>query len=824
MKRVTGAARTTEVSARERQSEEIAYQAALEGIVLLENRNHALPLRPGRIALYGAGAERTVKGGTGSGEVNERHSISIREGLERNGFEICSQDWLEDYDRAYRAAFDDAEKIKLTELLDINIMDHLPSLPIGREITEEDIAKSGCDTAVYVVARQAGEGADKKLDKGEFDLSQTEIANIRRIASAYQNSILIINAGSYMNLSSIADCGLSALIFYCQQGMQGGRALADILSGKVSPSGKLTDTWAKAYDDIPTGKDFSYLSGDTTQEYYREGIYVGYRYFDTWQIEPRYHFGYGLSYTEFSVEGDAALEGEQIRVTATVKNIGNAGGKEVVQVYVSAPDGGLKKEYQRLVAFAKTEEVKAGNEQCVTLSFSLRDLASYSEERDSYILEKGSYVIRLGNASNQTRPIAVLALDETAIVSRHRNICARETPLEEMTPVVRAVEDDLTKLPVLRVSAASIQTEVIRYDAPENLDDPRVNGILKSLSVREMIELCVGPGFMGLMSSNKVFTPGAVGRTTDRLFKKGLINVNLSDGPAGLRLMKVSATGKKTGRLKFVKGNNLISIMDLMPEWLLSPLRANEKADTIYYQYTTAFPVGTALAQSWNVRLCEEVGKAISREMREYLVTFWLGPAMNIHRNPLCGRNFEYLSEDPLLTGKIAAAIVRGVHSIPGNYATIKHFACNNAEENRNHSNSNVNERALREIYLKGFEIAVKEAAVKAVMTSYNLINGVYTNNSHDLCTEVLRCEWGFDGVVMTDWWATGKDTGRCDAAIKAGNDLIMPGSGAGKKELEKGLREGTVTKGDLEKACANIIRSIIYSDVAKNDKVKSLL
>ena len=824
MKRVTGAARTTEVSAREIESEKTAYQAALEGIVLLENREHTLPLLPGRVALYGAGAERTVKGGTGSGEVNERHSISIREGLESSGFQICSESWLKDYDQTYRSVFEDAEKIKLTELLDINIMDHLPQLPVGREITQSDIEKSNCETAIYVVARQAGEGADKKLEKGEFDLTEIEITNIRRMAASYKRSILIINAGSYLNLSSIEDCGLSALIFYCQQGMQGGKALADILCGKVSPSGKLTDTWAKSYDDVAVGDDFSYLSGDTTQEYYKEGIYVGYRYFDTWQIEPRYHFGYGLSYTEFSMEGDAVLKDEEVCVTVTVKNIGQAAGKEVAQVYVSAPDGKLKKEYQRLVAFGKTGTLQAGEMQKLALSFSIRDLASYCEESASYLLEKGNYIIRLGNASDQTAPIAVIALDETAVVSRHKNICVRQQRVEELKPVVRENDEDLSTLPVLKISAAAIRTQTIRYAAPAKINDPKVNGILRKMSVQDMIELCDGPGFMGLMSSNKVFTPGAVGRTTDRLFKKGLINVNLSDGPAGLRLMRVSATGKTTGRLKFVKGNNLISIMDMMPEWLLRPLRANEQADTIYYQYTTAFPVGTALAQSWNVQLCEEIGKAISREMREYLVTFWLGPAMNIHRNPLCGRNYEYMSEDPLLTGKIAAALVRGVNSIPGNYATIKHFACNNAEENRNHSNSNVNERALREIYLKGYEIAVKEADVKAVMSSYNLINGIHTNNSYDLCTDVLRCEWGFDGVVMTDWWATGKDTGHCDLAIKAGNDLIMPGSGAGKKEIKKGLQDGTVTKEDLERSCAVIIRSILYSDVAKNSKVQALM
>lgn len=823
MRRVTGAARTPSITKREIENEKVAYRAALESIVLLRNENHVLPIKPAKIALYGAGAERTTKGGTGSGEVNERHSVSIREGLEKNGFEITTQDWLRDYNAVYDEIFTNAPKIKLGELLDINIMDHLPQLPLGREITDEDIRKSDCDTAIYVVTRQAGEGADKKLEKGEFDLAEVEIKNIKRIAEGYQNSILIINAGSYMDLTSVENCGISALIFYCQQGMQGGQALADILCGKASPSGKLTDTWAKSYKDIPFGNEYSYLSGDTAQEYYKEGIYVGYRYFDTYCVSPRYHFGYGLSYSEFSIAGTVAVEGERICVNVQVKNTGNMAGKEVVQVYVSPPDGTLKKEYQRLAAFAKTNLLKPDEVQQMQLCFSIRELSSYCEESAAYILDAGDYIIRLGNSSDNTKPIAVIHLDTLVVVSKHKNICQRKEPVQELVPQVRCNADDLSDVRKLELSSDTIPTERIRYYKQEIYHDQQVDAIMSRLSVKEMVELCVGPGFTGLMSSNAVFAPGAVGRTTDRLMKKGLPNANFSDGPAGLRIMQISALGK-SGRLKFVEGNNLISIMDQMPEWLLMPLRANEKKDTLYYQYATAFPVGTALAQTWNVQLCEQVGSAISREMDDYLITFWLGPSMNIHKNPLCGRNYEYMSEDPLLTGKIAASLVRGVQSIPGNYATLKHFACNNAEENRNHSNSNVNERALREIYLKGYEIAVKEAGAKAVMSSYNLINGVHTNNSYDLCTDVLRCEWGFDGVVMTDWWATGKDTGHCDLAINAGNDLIMPGSGAGKKEILRGLREGSVTEGELKTACANIIRSIVYSNVIKKDIVKELL
>ena len=819
IKQYTGASKTDAVTERELRNKEIAYRAAAEGIVLLKNENDTLPMRPGKVALYGAGAEKTVKGGVGSGEVNERHNVSILEGMEAAGFEVTTKAWIQDYKAQYDSVFTNADKLKLRDMFDINIMDNLPLLPYGRKITDEDIEKNGCDTAIYVVARQAGEGADKKIEKGEFDLSDIEIFNIKKIAANYKKTILVINSGSYMNLSSLDEVGISALIFYCQQGMEGGRAFADIISGKVNPSGKLTDTWAKTYDDIPFGNEYSYLSGDTTQEYYREGIYVGYRYFDTYQVEPRYHFGFGLSYTTFDIKcAGAELEKEKVIMRINVRNTGRYAGKEVIQIYVSAPDGHLKKEYQRLVGFAKTRELQPGEEQILTVTFNMGYCASYCEESASYVLEEGDYIIRVGNASDKTQPYAVVKTDEKAIVSKNKNICVPDKEISEITPIVRLNESNLEDAIVLILKTEDIRTDNVKYETPTVYSDEQVDAVMKKFTVKDMIEVCGGSGVMGLLSTKKNFTPGAVGRTTDKLYRKGLINVNLSDGPTGLRIMRVSALSR-WGNLKFVAGNNLISIMDIMPDWLMKPLRANEKKDRLLYQYATAFPVGTALAQGWNEELCEEIGRAVSDEMDDYNITFWLGPAMNIHKNPLCGRNYEYMSEDPVLTGKIAAAIVRGVQSISGNYVTIKHFACNNAEDNRNHSNSNVNERALREIYLKGFEIAVREGKAKAVMTSYNLINGIYTANRYDLCTSLLRNEWGFDGVVMTDWWATGKDCGRNDLAIMAGNDLIMPGGGAGKKEILKSLKAGTLTEEKVRRSCANIVRSIVHSNVTKKVK-----
>lgn len=796
------------VSERERKNKEIAYQAALEGIVLLKNEG-ALPVQPGKIALFGAGVPMTVKGGTGSGEVNERHAVSILEGMEAAGYEVVSKGWIQDYLHSYHTSYTAWKQGFKLGFDMINYMSGSFQLPAGRPVTEQDAAAAKCDTAIYVAARQAGEGKDKKLEDGEFDLTKEEIASVRLLTKHYAKTVLVINSGSYMNLAGLEE-EVDAVIFFCQQGMEGGRAFADLVSGKVSPSGKLTDTWAKTYADVPCGEDYSYRSADVRQQLYREGIYVGYRYYDTYQVPVRYPFGFGLSYTQFSVKAqNTALGADRCTVTATVKNTGAYPGREVVQLYVSCPDGILKKEYQRLTAFSKTELLMPGEEQTVAVSFSLRELASYSEAETAWLLEKGDYILRLGTSSAQTVPAAVIRLPATVCTQKVRSICPVQVPFEELAPVVRALEKSCPDCPVLIPAADALRCAVTSYDTPAPNWDQETHRLLDSLRKEELVDVVVGTGFGGMLDSSLNYAPGTVGRTTGKFVKKGLMNVNLADGPAGLRLLRESALNA-SGKLRLVKGNYMLSAMNLLPETLMKVVMAKENKSRRLYQFTTAFPVGTALAQSWNTDLCEAVGKAISHEMTEYGITYWLGPAMNIHRNPLCGRNFEYLSEDPLLTGKIAAALTRGAQSIPGNYATIKHFACNNAEEQRTHSDSVIHERALREIYLRGFEICVREANPASVMTSYNLVNGVYTPNSYDLCTAVLRCEWGFRGVVMTDWVSTGTGQGTAAAAIAAGNDLIMPGSGRDKKSIRSGLRKGEVTADALRTAAGNVINAIL--------------
>lgn len=815
MKYVTGATPENAPTKRELANRALTRRAAQESIVLLKNHNHALPLHPGNIAVYGAGASMTVKGGTGSGEVNERYSVSILQGLENTGFTVTTRQWIRDFEAEFkRAKGEYAERKAKTSLLQfkdvINIMNDPLMLPVGRVVSEEDIAESNTDTALYVVARQAGEGTDKKLDKGEFDLMPNEKASLRKLSENYKKTILVINSGSQMNLSILDEIDISAVLYFCQQGEEGGNALADILTGKVSPSGKLTDTWAKTYDDIPFASEYSYLSGDTSHADYKEGIYVGYRYFDTFRKEPRYPFGFGLSYTDFSLTtGETKLLGREVSLPVTVKNCGTIPGKEVVQAYVSAPAGKLDKELKRLTAFEKSSELAPGEEETVTLRFSMEDCASYDEEKAAFILEEGEYLLQIGNSSANAEPVASILVSHSQVVTQCRNICTPEKPIVQLTAPKRENETMHDEIP--RLTMEPFEPHTISYAALTPALSAQAKAILDTLSEKEMAELCVGAGYGCMMKAQKVSTLGCIGKTTDALCKKGILGVNLSDGPAGLRISQASAVNRK-GKVKTI--HFVMSFMEFFPNFLKKKMLANPQKDELLYQFCTAFPVGTALAQTWNKALCEEVGRAVGTEMNEYLISYWLGPAMNIHRNPLCGRNFEYFSEDPVVSGCISAALVKGVQSHPGTYAVIKHFAANNQEDNRNKSDSRMDERTLREIYLRGFEICVKEAEPAAVMSSYNKINGVYTANSEQLLTDVLRSEWGFGGIVMSDWYAVGNGFAESGKAVSAGNDLIMPGMSANVKDILRGLRRGTLSGEQLRLSAGRILTQVITCNV----------
>ena len=640
----------------------------------------------------------------------------------------------------------------------------------------------------------------------------------------------MINVGGQFDLNFLHEIpNINAVIFMGQLGTMGGQAVADIVCGKHTPSGKLTDTWAKHYRDYPASDDYSYLNGNLDEEYYREGIYVGYRYFDTFHVAPRYPFGYGLSYTEFEMHlAGMRLERTTVEISVDVKNKGEVySGKEVVQIYVSCPDGELKKEAQRLTSFAKTKNLKPGEEERTVLQFDLRDLTSYREKDAATVLEPGEYVVRVGNSSRNTRVCGILRLETEIITEKHSHICKaplRVTELEwqEEKELLHAtgdcrqnwgrtceiIIDDVEKIQSFQIEPGIIPETDHKYGPVEIYSSEETDRILESLTLRDMAELVVGGG----MSGHRFFeAPGAAGVTTGNLTAKGIPNVVMADGPAGLRLHKISSVSI-TGKVKGVEPN--ISFMKYLPEPVKKVMLGNPDSKNLLYQFTTAFPVGISLASSWNLQLAEEVGNAVGKEMEAYGVTYWLAPGMNIHRNPLCGRNFEYFSEDPLLTGEFAAAITKGVQKNRGCYVTLKHYCCNNQEDNRNKTNANVNERALREIYLKGFEIAVKESHPGAVMSSYNKVNGKYVNNSYRLLTQVLRNEWGFDGFVMTDWFATGRKYGDPAHAIASGNDLIMPGSSGTVDDIVKAVSKGIILEEDVKRSAANVLKGIISSRI----------
>jgi beta-glucosidase len=404
----TFAKKSDEVSELELKNAALARRAAAQGIVLLKN-DGALPVAKGSIALYGEGAQYTIKGGTGSGEVNSRHAVSIREGLEQAGFMISNIKWLDDYQSSYEEGKRRyrSEMRKRSGFINFHsipyITAHPFSPPAGRLIVDSDIA-CGIDTCFYIIVRQAGETADRSPEPGDFALSHTEIANISKCTRHYSNTIVVINAGGMIDLRPLDGTGVKGIIFFCQQGNQGGHALADIISGKVTPSGHLAATWPMAYADIPFGRDYGFQGGNNDDEDYREGIYVGYRYFDTFDKEPRYEFGYGLSYTTFSLRSDASLDKATVNIKTAVTNTGLYLGKTVVQAYVSCPAGKLDKEYQRLAGFAKTEMLEPNETQEMIITFNMDSLASYDPSHSRFILEAGDYVIRVGESSRNTQP------------------------------------------------------------------------------------------------------------------------------------------------------------------------------------------------------------------------------------------------------------------------------------------------------------------------------------------------------------------------------------------------------------------------------------
>ena len=817
MKVRTYARTSPEENQRERDHRDLARRIAEEGIVLLKN-DGALPAAPGNIALYGAGVTKTIFGGTGTGEVNARKYVNVLEGFENAGYTVTTRPWLDDYeadfDQKQAQFFHDMRTgfLKIRSGADANnILGASFIYPSGREVTEADVAASKTDTCLYVIARQSGEGSDRKPE--EFVFLPEEIRQIEFCAAHYEKTILVINVGASMDLTGVDEIpGLNAILFMCQIGEESGTALANVVSGAVSPSGHLTDTWVKNYDQVPFGNAFSFMSPEPLEQNYEEGIYVGYRYYQTAGIEPRYPFGYGLSYTTFAFDVKS-VETFQSFVTAKVRveNTGDTySGKAVVQAYLSCPTGALPRPYQQLVAYAKTPELGPGQTADVELRFDLRDESAFDEASGSHVLEAGDYILLVGDSSATAAPAAVFTLPETVSVENARPI-DRDRSVEEIRLDAKrpAVPEGL---PHLTLKTGDIHQ--IRHSFEPDGQWNVYKDIVSMMDASERVELLLGAGMHFFAFKGSVTVPGNAANTSSNLMKDHQIpSVSLADGPAGLRILEESVQ-YRSGKIKPLK--NAISIFDYLPGIASKALLGKRSRGTILYQYATAFPVGTAVAQTWNADLAEAFGAAVSAEMSEYGVTFWLAPGMNIHRNPLCGRNFEYYSEDPMMTGSIAAAVCKGVASRPGNYVTIKHFAANNQEFQRNKASSNVSERAFREIYLRPFKRAIRDGSAMAVMTSYNPVNGIYNVENRSLLEDYLRGECGFEGIVMTDWTSTGPGLADPVRAIRAGNDMIMPGMPTDRSAIRKAALSGELDPKDLRRCSARVVKLLLESEQGK--------
>lgn len=791
----------------------LARQAAAEGFVLLKN-DGSLPLKSKKIALYGMGARMTVKGGLGSGSVEERYSVNIEDGLKNAGYEITTQRWLDDYDAEYDTTYREYHDMVEEKIAGItNPMEIIPlahsfvyRYPSGRAVTPADIAESDTDTAVYVLMRQAGEGNDRRLEKGDYYITDRERENLTILAKSYAHVILIVNVGGLIDFAFLDEIpGIGAVVQFVQGGEEGGNALADVLSGKVSFSGKLADTIPMCYEDIPFGDEFSHLNGDLENEYYREGIYVGYRYFDAFRKEVRFPFGFGLSYTSFEIKTEnARLDGTTVSLTVQVKNTGSVPGKEVAQAYLSVPGSG---EYQRLVAFAKTGTIAPGEQETLELRFDMADGTVYSEEKAAWILNSGEYIIRVGNSSRNTSPAAVLSLAESVIIRQCKNCCAATDDLGELTAEIGL--EDVAGVPVLTVDPAVFATETVDYTEPEVVETAQEKEILDGLTVEEQAEFLRG-GDLQNAPAGTLEIHGAGGKTVTSLLEKGICNVIFSDGPAGVNIVN---------RVHALPGGGFAPA-DIPERYNWGLLGRSMKAKLanipgdIVYRYATAWPVEMLLAQTWNTPLLRRVGEAVGEEMLTFGITIWLAPGMNIHRNPLGGRTFEYYSEDPVLTGEMAAALTDGVQSRKGVGVSVKHFCCNNTEDNRNGISSNLSERTLREIYLKGFEIAVRRSQPATVMSSYNLLNHVYTANRHDLLTDILRCEWGFKGVVMTDWGSCHDGAGSAALCAPSGNDLVMPGGKWDKEQILSAIHNGELSSETVRRSACRVLRLMLNADV----------
>ena len=742
---------------------EKCLQSAEEGTVLLKNENAVLPIKDEKISVFGRCQINYFYVGYGSGgDVNQPYEVSLIDGLKNTGVRL-NEELLAIY-----------KKWCADNPINHGFWGHWPMNYPEMELSADVVKKAGenSDKAIVVLGRAAGEDRENKLEKGSYYLTDTEINMLNLVTENFDKIIVIMNCGNIVDMSWVKDYNdkISGIIYAWQCGMESGNAIANILTGKANPSGRLADTIAVKYEDYPSAKDF----GNLEYNNYTEDIFVGYRYFETFAPEKAlYPFGFGLGYTTFNIEPVSFEYNENVKITVKVTNTGAVAGKEVVQIYVSAPSVKLHKAKKSLVAFKKTSELAPNESETLEFTVKPYDFASFDEDIYSYILEEGEYVFLAGN-SVKTENVAGKVTIGYTVLEELSQICPVKNPFKLITGEMTKTGDLDLKKRILD----NLPKEIgFKGDKGYKLEDVKAGKIsldefISQLDNKELEALTRGQGKMD-SHYGVVGNAGAFGGIIPSLQEKGIPPIITTDGPAGIRIRK----------------------------------------------YTSLIPCGTALACTWNTPLIEELTSVMGAELSHHKSDVLLAPGMNIHRNVLCGRNFEYFSEDPLLSGKMAGAYTRGIQS-GGGSACPKHFACNNQEVKRTTNDSRLTQRALREIYLKGFEICVKEASPLNIMTSYNKINGVWSHYNYDLVTTVLRGEWGYEGNVMTDWWMQKSPSPEFPSIkdnayrVRSQVDVLMPG---GVHHVEKKYKsDGTLLKGidtpsgitraELERTAKNVL------------------
>ena len=746
---------------------EVARRTSEESIVLLKNKD-TLPIKAEEtVAVFGRCQLDYFYVGYGSGgDVNAPYQVNLIDGLKSNGVKLNTE-LLSIYEAWCK-----------NNPVNHGFWGHWPMCYPEMELSADTVlsAAKSSNSALVVLGRAAGEDRENKLEKGSYYLTDTELKILDLVTANFSKVTVIMNCGNIVDMAWTEKYGdkISAIVYAWQCGMESGNALANILIGKVSPSGKLPCVIAKNYQDYPSANDF----GNKDYNNYVEDIFVGYRYFETFCTEKvLYPFGFGLSYTDFEITpASFKQENDCFEVSVYVKNVGAVSGKEVVQLYVSAPEGKLKKASKSLVAFAKTKELAPNETECISVNFKLYDISSYDEDINAYIIEKGEYIFYAGNSVKADLVAGKIELDEQ-IIEQLTPVCTVKNPFKLITGEMTKTEEYSLRQRILD----NLPSEIgFKGDKGYKLSDVAggkitLDDFISQLDNGELEALTRGQGMMN-SKLGVVGNAGAFGGIIPSLRDKGVNPIITTDGPAGIRIRK----------------------------------------------YTSLIPCGTALASTFNCGLVQELTSVMGAEMVKQESDVLLAPGMNIQRNVLCGRNFEYFSEDPVLSGKMGAAYVNGIQS-NGVSACPKHFACNNQEVNRTKNDSRVSQRALREIYLKGFEICVKESNPLNIMTSYNKINGVWSHYNYDLVTTVLRGEWGYTGNVMTDWWMQKSASPEFpiikDNAyrVRAQVDVLMPGDKFGTKKYKSdgtllktlGKADG-ITRAELERTAKNVLNFVL--------------